>query len=146
MGIPSVDAKALLLGASVGSADPDADWGIHVSMVPPEPVRAISIFDTGGTGEGPNPKWRLDYRTIQVLVRGGQNDYVAAYEKAQNVKDALLGVPAHVAASGDRWDGVTGIGDITHLARDENGFVMLSINFRIIIEPAATALTNREAL
>ncbi len=146
MGIPSVDAKALLLARGVGDADPTADWGIHVSFLPPEPSRVIAIFDTGGTGEGPNPKWLLDYRTIQVLVRGGVNDYVAAYTIAQAVKDALLGMTAQVVESGDRWDGVTGVGDIMFLARDDNQNPTLSINFRIIIEPLTNALTNREPL
>lgn len=145
MGIISVGAKGLLVTAGVGSASPTSDWGVHVSLMPATPIRAIAIFDTGGTGEGPNPKWLLDYRTIQVQVRGGTNDYEVAYAKIQAVKDVLLGMGAQTV-EGDRWDGVTGIGDINFIGRNENDQPILVMNFRVIVEPADNALTQREPL
>jgi hypothetical protein len=145
MSIPSVGAKGLLVAAGVGSDTPTDDWGIHISQLPAMPIKAIAIYDTGGTGEGPNPKWLLDYRTIQVMVRGSSNGYEEAYGKAQAVKDTLLGLPAQVVGD-DRWDGVTGVGDITFVARNENNQPMIAINFRIIIEPGVNLLTNREPL
>lgn len=144
MASQAIGAKSVLLAASVGSGTPTADWSIHVSKMPATPDRAIAIFDSGGA-ETANPQWLLDYRTIQVQVRGGPGDYEAAYNMAANVKDALLGLPAQTVG-GDRWDGVTMIGDITFMARDENDRPMLSVNFRIIIEPATNGLTNREPL
>lgn len=145
MGIPSLGAKGLIVTATVGSNTPTADWSVHLSVMPSTPDRAIAIFDTGGTEEGPNPKWLLDYRTIQVRVRGKPNDYQTIYAKIAQVKDVLLGLPAQTV-EGDRWCGVTGLGDITFLGRDENDRPELIMNFRIIMEPADNALTNREVL
>jgi hypothetical protein len=105
----------------------------------------IAIFDTGGTGEGPSPKWLLDYRTFQIRTRGMVNDYVLAYQKLEACKDVLLGMQAQVVG-GDRWDGITGIGDITFLGRNENDQPELAMNFRLIFEPAASVLTKREPL
>ena len=140
----AVGAKTLLDSAGVGSLTPTADWSMHISKLPNKPDKAIAIFDSGGA-ETANPKWLLDYRTFQVMVRGGANDYVEAFNKTAEVKDALLGLPAQTV-EGDRWDGVTLIGDITFVGRDENDRPMLSVNFRVIIEPADNALTNREVL
>jgi hypothetical protein len=141
---PAVGAKTLLVAASVGSNTPSADWAIHVSKMPDRPDRVIAIFDSGGT-ENPNPKWLLDYRSIAVQVRGKVSDYALAYNKALEVKDALLGLPAQTVG-GDRWDGVTMISDIAFVGRNENDQPILSLNFRIIIEPADNALTNRDEL
>lgn len=141
---PSLGAKALVIAASVGSDVPSEDWSVHISKMPEAPNRAIAIFDTGGT-EPPNPKWLLEYKSIQVRVRGGVSDYTTIYSKISEVKDVLLGLPAQVVGD-DRWDGVTGIGDITFLGRDENDRPELVMNFRIIIEPAVSSLTNREVL
>lgn len=141
----AIVAKSVLVTASIGSATPSSDWSIHVSKMPPTPHRAIAIHDTGGS-ENPNPKWLLDYRTFQVHVRGGVNDYAAAYDKIAAVKDVLLGITAFVHSGGDRWDGVTCIGDITFIGRDENDRPSLVLNFRAIIEPADNATTNREPL
>jgi hypothetical protein len=145
MASQSLGAKGLLVSAAVGSATPTDDWSIHVSKMPPTPDKAIAIFDTGGTGEGPSPKWLLDYRTMQVRVRSNADDYTGAYNKMQDVKDVLLGLPAQ-AVLGDRWDGVTILSDITFIGRDDNDRPELSINFRLIIEPATNALTHREVL
>jgi len=79
------------------------------------------------------------------MVRGGLNEYIDGYQKASDIKDVLLGMGAQTVG-GDRWDGVTGMGDILYLGMDENKCHRFSVNFRIIIEPAANALTNREAL
>lgn len=147
MASPAVGAKTLLVAASVGSNTPTADWGIHISAMPDDrdvPNKAIAIFDTGGT-ENSNPKWLLDYKSIQVRVRSNSNDYTGAYAKIAEVKDVLLGLEAQTV-SGDRWDGVTAIGDITYIGRDKNDRPELVMNFRLIIEPAASVLTNREAL
>lgn len=145
MGVPSAGAKDLIIAASVGSANPTDDWGVHLAQLPPEPMRAIAVCDTGGTSEGPNPAWLVDYRTIQAMVRAGPNEYVAGYQKTSDIKDALLGMGAQVVG-GDRWDGVTGIGDVTYLGVDDNKCHRFVMNFRIIIEPAANAITNREPL
>jgi hypothetical protein len=145
MASQAVGAKTLLVAASVGSATPTADWSVHVSKMPPLPNKAIAIFDSGGTGEGPNPKWLLDYRTMQVRIRSEPDDYVGAFDKAQQVKDTLLGLPAQTVGS-DVWDGVTILSDITFIGRDDNDRPELSINFRLIIEPATNALTHREVL
>jgi hypothetical protein len=145
MASPAIAAKSILVDASAGEDTPTADWSIHVSKMPASPARAIAIFDTGGTNEGPHPSLLLDYRTFQVQVRGNVSDYALAYARCALIKDVLLGMTAQTVMS-DRWNGVTMMGDITFLHRDENDMPVLVMNFRAIIEPADNATTQREPL
>lgn len=148
MASPAIGAKSLLVSATVGSATPTADWSIHVSKMPDGegvPDRAIAIFDTGGGEENANPKWLLDYRTIQIRVRARQDEYADAYAKIAQCKDVLLGLPP-TTVGGDEWNSVTSLGDITFLGRDDNDRPELVYNLQIIMEPADSVLTNREVL
>jgi hypothetical protein len=119
---------------------PAGDWGAHISVLPITPTKAVALFDTGGTN--PNPALLLDYQTVQIQVRGGKNDAMQTYAKAKEIKDRLLGCPSQ-DIDGDRLVSVGGIGDITFVGRDDNDQPIFSLNFRLIVEPATNALTNR---
>jgi hypothetical protein len=118
-------------------------WTIKVSQYVSTPDQLITINDTGGAP--PNPKWRLDFPTFQVQVRGAVNGYAAAWQKMKDCKDVLLGMDAQ-EVNGDRWDGVLAMGDLVPLGYDEQNRPMLAMNFRMFVEPAASALDNRESL
>lgn len=116
---------------------------IMVSRLTDDSDAQIAIYDTGGFPA--NPKWLLDYPTIQIMVRGEKDDYEGAFNKAKEVFDALLGLDSQ-DVNGDRWVSVTAMGHINFLEYDSKSRPKFSLNFRIILEPAASGLTNREPL
>lgn len=136
MPAPSEGMKTLLIADGVGSGSPTVDWGIHVSKMPASPDRVIAIFDTGGFN--PHPAFLLDFPTIQIRVRAKPGDYVTLHNKAQAIKDSLLGLPSQDLL-GERWDAINLLSDIAFLGRDENDRPEFSLNFRATIEPAAIA-------
>lgn len=135
------DMRGLLAAAGVGSITPNIEWSLNLSRMPASPNRQFSIVRTGGKPS--DPKWALDYPSMQVMVRGNPGDFIIARDKAQNAKDALLGLTSQTIGD-TRWVSVTAIGDVNYLGYDENERPMLSVNFALIIEPPPGA--NREAL
>lgn len=118
-------------------------WTIGKGFEADASDRRITCIDTGGLA--PNPKWLLDFPTVQVVVRGGINDYEIAFQKAKIVKDLCLGCAAQVI-DGDRLDSVTLSSDVYYIGRDEKQRHKFTINFNLIVEPAANAITQRLAL
>lgn len=132
---PSVGAKDLLTTHVATSL-----WQIEIGAMPDGPDHVISINDTGGFE--PNPKWLLDYPTIQVLVRGGINDYLVAFNEAKAVKDILLGLTS-TDLNGDRWVSVLLNSDLAFIGRDDQMRPVFSMNFGLIIQPQVVADSNR---
>lgn len=138
--------KDILLAANVANfpgaspVSPTTTWKMELYKMPAD-TEVIGIINTGG--KVPNPKWAIDYPSVQVMLRGNQNDSAAAVAMAQKVKDALLGFSS-ATVNGDRIDAINMIGDITSLGFDENNCPMFSVNFSLIVEPANTG--NRAAL
>ncbi len=126
-------AKDLLVTAGVGVEAATSGWGIFAGRAPKEPDTVIGIEQTGGLPS--NPRWLLDFPALQVRVRGSRDDYFSAFNKAREVKDALLGLPSQTV-NGDRWTSVTMLGDIVSLGIDELNRYMFALNFSLIIEPA----------
>lgn len=118
-------------------------WTLEIASLPPEPDKVSMITITGG--ESPNPKWLLDFPTAQVLVRGIVGGYFATESEAVAVKDILLG-KASQTVNGDRWVSITMASDVGYIGMDEEQRPMFSVNFRFIIEPAASGDTQRQAL
>jgi len=145
----SVGIKDILYAADIGNyagsapVSPATVFEIHISRLPAEPNTAIAILETGG--KEPNPKWLVDYPSIQIIVRGAPNGYAAGKQKATDVKDALLGFTS-ADVNGDRWTCINMLGDINNLGYDSNNCPMWSLNFSLVICPAASSLTNRQPL
>ncbi len=137
----AVNIKSILMAASVGSTDPDADWGVHVGKEPETPHRTITVYDTGGLE--PNAKHLLDFNTVQVRVRGNINEYLGAYNKILAVKNKLLGLPPETVNTVD-FRGVWQVGDIIFLKYDDNNRPIFVTNWRTALEPASG--TNRTPL
>lgn len=141
---PAAHMKDLLLtkGFLFGG---QADWAVYIGKQPDKtPARAVTIYDSGGLA--PNPRWLLDYPSVQVRIRGSVNDYDIAYKKARQVRDLLLGVPSYTANNGDRIVHVNGIGDIAFTGFDDAVRPEFVFNLRLITEPAADANSNRDPL
>lgn len=139
---PSQDIKDLLVAAAIGVFAAQSGWSIAIGREPSQsdkaPHTTITIYDTGG--DDANPALLLDHPTVQIRVRGDPNGYPAAYIKAQQIKDFLLGMPRQVVNTTD-YIGVWITGDIFHLGHDENNRPLLTTNWHMAREPAAG--TNR---
>ncbi len=147
MSLPSVLIKNTLVhdGFVFG---PGGDWHVWIGKQPTTPDRTITIYDSGG--RTPNPKWLLDYPSVQIRIRGGQNDYDVASQKAIEVRNRLLGRESYndYAGSGDRIVAINGVGDVAFTGWEEGTIrPEFVINFTMIVEPSpATTPTNREPL
>lgn len=138
--ISPADTAGQLLEAA-GVVKGASGFEVKIGKQTSTPDNLVAMYDTGG--QTPNPKWAVDFVTIQALVRTGPNEYKEAWEHARKVKDALLGLES-VTIDGDRWVSITMAGDIGFIGYDDKERPTFSANFRIIMEPAVTG--NREAL
>lgn len=137
---PAEDAKDLLVAAGIGTFGGTSGWVIRLNKEEDSPHTHITIYDTGG--KEPNPRYLLDYPSLQIRVRGSTADPQAARNKAKEVKDALLGLPSQ-DVNGNRWVSVLGLGDIQHLGFDEQGRILFVVNFSLILQPDQTGSENR---
>jgi len=112
--------------------------------MPDDPDRSIQIMDT--VGIEPNPKFLLDFPTVQIMIRGNANGYLATFREAKAVKDLLLGIDSFTTADGDRMVSITQNGDLGFIGRDDSMRPMFTINFALIIEPQVVGNSNRIAL
>jgi len=133
------DAIANLLPNTI--VDGVTGWLLRIGKLPDTPNQVVVFYDSGGSN--PNPKWRVDYSTIQVRIRGIKSDYSGAYDKAREIRDHLLGIDSQALGS-DWLVSLTVMGDIGFTGYDDNDRPEFTINFRTIIEPASGA--NRESL
>lgn len=138
------DFKDALVAGSIGVFQATSGWSIFIGMMPGSPDTAVVVTQSGGRPS--DPKWLLDYPNVQVRVRGAKGNWQAARQKAQDIKDLMLGRASETQPSGDRWVGINLFSDITPLGVDSNGRPEFSVNFAMIVEPVAPAVTNRQAL
>jgi len=140
---PAVGIKDILVAKGLGTFAATTGWGIFIAVEPVSPDTAITIYNSGGSA--PNPVWLVDYPSVQVRVRGTVNGYQAAYSKMVAVRDTLLGYPSS-DLNGDRWVAVNQIGELVELGQDDSNRPLFVVNFRLIIEPAKSAESNREPI
>lgn len=118
-------------------------WTSKIGNMVDSPSQLVVFYDTGG--QSPNPAWLVDFSSVMVQVRGAPNDYGAAYTKIRQVRDSLLGIDSQDVGS-DRLVSIICMGDIGFLSYDDAQRPLFSVNFRVIIEPAADSITQREPL
>lgn len=140
---PAEGIKDLLAAEAAGTFAATTGWGIFIGREPLQPDTAITVYDTGGLQ--PNPKWLLDWPSVQIRVRGAKGAYQAAYNKVKQCQDIVLGIDSQ-DLNGDRWVSVTGLGSILWLGHDDNERPQFVANYRLIIQPAVSAETKRTAL
>lgn len=134
--------KDILVSAGIGIFAAPTGWSIAISKEPATPDTAITIYNTGGFD--PFPHLLLDFPTVQIRVRGAKSGYVASFAKIQAIKDKLLGIPSFTDGAGNRWDSITGQGDIVSIGYDETDRPLHTLNLKLIVEPVAG--TNRVSL
>lgn len=136
------DQIADLLPNTIVTASPL--WTLKIGQLTAEPNRVIVFTDTGGLA--PDPKWKLDFVMVQVIVRADPDDYTAGWQKARQIRDYLLGITPQTLVSGDRIDGIICRGDVGLISYDDQKRPLFSVNFQIFWEPGDTNTTSREPL
>ena len=134
MNAPSIDIKDLLEAGGHGTFGASSGWAISVGVEPDEPDTSITIYDS--PGEPANPKFLLDHPRFEVRVRAEPNDYLAGYSKAQDVKDALLGLPPQVLG-GTQYDGIWSVVDVFYLGPDKKHRPVFVSSWRVTREPSS---------
>ena len=86
MGSPAYDIALILQDAGVGIIGTD----LFIGKQPDAPDASLTVFDVGGTS--PNPIWARDEPEFSILSRGSSDDYNGGWDKAKEIKDALLGL------------------------------------------------------
>lgn len=83
------DVKTVLINAGVGVTDTSSndEWAIHLGHMPDSQDQAIGITELPGLQ--PETKWKIDYPSFQVVVRGAPYEYDVARTKIQDVFNAL---------------------------------------------------------
>lgn len=143
MADPAEGFKSLLIAANVAVSNLTADWSVHIGFMPDNPDRVVVPTTYGG--DSPEPRWLLDYPRVQVRVRGSLGEYQATRSKMVEVQDVMLGFnPQNV--NGDWWSGIIAPSGPTLIGWDENRRPVFSMNFNLFVEPASSALTNRDPL
>ena len=142
MNPPSEDFKDVLAAAGVGVFGAQGGWGIYIGTEPERPQATITLYDTGGFE--PDPARLLDKPTVLIRVRGEPGGYQAAFAKAAEVRDALLGLPSQTLG-GAWYVGVWVTGDIGFVSNDDHDRPVFTMSLRAVREPAAGG-GHREAL
>lgn len=114
----------------IGELAAISGWSIHISTMPDEsevPDTAIGLFDYGGAGPD-MADFVWEYPRLQVRIRGTAGGYLAAYAKAEEIKNALHGV-TNTTINGTRYISMKATSDIGFLGYDERNRPLLSISF-----------------
>ncbi len=124
---PAKDIAAILALDGVATEATD----LFVDEIPETPDFCVVVRNT--TGFDANPAYRRDSPTVQVIIRGNKLSSEAAYDKALEVKNALLGRPTTTVNSKDYVQFLM-TGDIIRVGQDENSRPLYSTNWRLVIE------------
>lgn len=125
MNPPSIDIKDILEAAGIGTYGTD----LFVSTIPERPDAAVGIIDTAGLSPLP-VDYIYDRPSVQIIVRGTANGYLAAYSKAESIKRALHAL-YNETWNGTRYIVILAETDILWIGPDERNRPQFSLNFSI---------------
>ena len=131
------DIVDLLHTNSLGTFGTD----LYIGKEPAEVQSCVTIYQYGG--HDPDPKFRLNYPSIQIRVKGDVNGYSVAEQKMQSIVNVLLGM-AKQTINSNVYVGVWQIADTMFLKYDENEHPIFVSNWRIAVQPSIS--DNRIAL
>ena len=134
---PAKDIADLLQSDGIGTEGTD----LFVDEIPDSPDFCIVCRNT--VGFDPNPAYLRDSPTVQVIIRGAKFGAAAAYDKAVEVKNALLG-RAPTTINSKNYAQMLQTGDIIRAGQDELDRPHYSTNWRFVVE--TTTGGYREAL
>lgn len=128
MNPPSVDIKDLLVAAGLGVFGGTSGWAIYIGNEPDKPDTTITLYDLPGAE--PDYAAGIEYPAIQVRVRGAPAAYLAAYERARQVRDMLLSM--HKTPLGGALYSAWMETDVAHLDTDESQRPIFVATYRLM--------------
>lgn len=128
MTAPSVNIAGLLNTAGIATSGSD----LFVGSIPDE-IRGFAILILDSGGPAPVAKYTRDYKDIQIIVRGDIGGYLAAWSKAEEIKDFLLAKDPLTIVD-EVYASFLMRSDITFTGYDPSKRPMISLNFRLVID------------
>lgn len=130
------------LGSTLSSA---TSWRITTGRQVESPDSMITLYDTGGSA--PNPAFRINYKHIQVRVRGSKDNYSDAYIKINDICEFLNGITPQDLGD-NHYSGIIMLGDVIAMGYDANSRPEFVANFRCFVEPTigSSAYMHRDSL
>lgn len=129
MSSPAYNVATLLNTAGIGVSGTT----LHVGKDPGGKTLTISLYDTPGAS--PNPLFARDFPGLQILVNGPAGDYSTGWNKAEQIKNYLLGITKQTIGT-DIYFGFNMKSDITHIGYTVENRPIFSMNFRFYIDHA----------
>lgn len=114
---------------------------IFINLEPSTPINCITIYTTGSWNE-PNPKFLIDYPTIQIRSRATTDE--TCFNNLLEVFDILHGVTSFTQNT-TKYTGIQASTSITNLEIDKNDNRIKFVNFNLITEPEYN-IQNRKQL
>lgn len=120
------DMKDVIVAAGYGTFGTD----LFVGVLPDTPNLCVALIESGSWRE-PEPNPDLEYPTMQVLVRGGTNEYLKARDKMEDIYAHLRDI-GQVTVGTTFYGGVWCSSGPTSIGRDERERPVFSANFRFM--------------
>lgn len=130
MNSPARDIKDYLL---VQSAESGSDLelvfktNLFIGILPESTQLIVSLFDT--SGESPEPNEIMN-PTLQIMVRGIQGGYEAAYAKMESIV-SLLHALSNTTINSTKYIQIWKMSEIMHVGNDDKTRPIFSCNLRI---------------
>lgn len=128
MNSPAKDITSYLGTSASGTGLTEAT-NLFYNKMPDTPDAVVSVHDTGG-GAPSSSAEKLEYPTVQVLIRGAKMGYDTGYATAEDVKNALHKLVKQTINS-TTYISIWATTDIFFLENDSDDRPIFSINFRI---------------
>jgi len=127
MRAPCLDIAEILIAESFATV---LGTDIFVADEPDNPVKCITIYDTGGYE--PDYNYTYDRPTVQVKMREQKGKYPELYVKALAIRDKLLTKQGYITVANDtKYIGIWIQSDIFFLGNNQNNQPEIVINFRL---------------
>lgn len=93
------------------------------------PDDAVLLVEGGGRSADRSNDGRRDLNIgVAITVRAATDQFVAGYQRARNIYDAMLDL-VNVGINGTVYKGAVPLGDVSDLGRDENKRYKWSMSF-----------------
>lgn len=109
---------------------------LYIGLMPSSPDLCVAIYEYAGAAPLEvmnNDAATLERPSVQVIVRGGRNDYPTARTLIENVRDTLTAI-SNETISGVRFLRVMGLSSINALGVDDNDRPRFSLALQAVVE------------
>jgi len=109
---------------------------LFLGLMPDKPDLCVALFEYSGAAPLEvmvDNGATLERPSVQVMVRGGRNDYPTAKALIESVRDTLTAI-ANEDISGDRFLRVQALSSINALGVDDNDRPEFSLSLQVVME------------